>query len=463
MIISLTDNTCNQGSTIGSLSSHNLREAQRVYGDLAGIANQSIGDLLKENPNLFVFPWVDRRADGIENLPILSMEGTRNDPLGVKIRTGNLMGFFGVGETRVRIRSRFDQGKDDYFLHYLLSKICHFNLVDLKTDSSWEDEMLRLLCYLFPRYLNAAMRKGIYRTYRSFERNDAAVKGAIDISRQIRLNAPFNEKVAYRCREFSCDNEMTELIRHTIEAIASLPFGKAIFAMNEDVRENIRRIRECTPSYSFCERSEALRKNAQPFKNGFFAPYAPLQRLCKLILQRKTMRYSRHGSEVYGILFDGAWLWEEYLWTIIKDGHFLHPTNKNSKYGIKLFEDVGGYRRYPDFYIPGKVVLDAKYKRLEKEEGKAYLGRDDIHQVISYLYVEKAMHGGIIYPIEGSETCDVVVANIGKLRGYGAKVVSYGFPIPGSGGGYSEFAGEMEEREKSFAGMLRQMNGEIVL
>ncbi|MEX1474644.1 guanosine 5'-monophosphate oxidoreductase, partial [Enterococcus sp. C84] len=76
-----------------------------------------------------------------------------------------------------------------------------------------------LLVFLFPYYLNEAMRKGIYKEYVKREYNNANIKGAVDVAKHIRSNVPFVGKVAYRTREFSYNNHLTQLIRHTIEKI----------------------------------------------------------------------------------------------------------------------------------------------------------------------------------------------------------------------------------------------------
>ncbi|MCZ9999532.1 McrC family protein [Brachyspira hyodysenteriae] len=49
--------------------------------------------------------------------------------------------------------------------------------------------------------------------------NDANVKGTIDINRYIKNNIPFNGKISYNTREYSYDNNINQLIRHTIEYI----------------------------------------------------------------------------------------------------------------------------------------------------------------------------------------------------------------------------------------------------
>ena len=52
----------------------------------------------------------------------------------------------------------------------------------------------------------------------------------------------------------------------------------------------------------------------------------------------------------------GAWLWEEYVNTLLEDFDFIHAENRLHKKGIWLFEDIdeegkmdrSGWR-YPDF------------------------------------------------------------------------------------------------------------------
>ena len=96
-------------------------------------------------------------------------------------------------------------------------------------------------------------------------------------------------------------------------------------------------------------------------------------KICLQILRHESLKYGQEKDKIYGILFDGAWLWEEYLNTIFV-GHQLgitHAENKTGKNGIQLY-DGGKKCYYPDFYkqtqgdLTGdsSFVLDAKYKRL---------------------------------------------------------------------------------------------------
>lgn len=95
----------------------------------------------------------------------------------------------------------------------------------METDANQEERLFQFLLFLFPRYLEAAMRKGPFKQYIRRQYNDGNVKGVIDVARHIGRNTPFVGKIAYHQREFSFDNGLMELVRHTIEFIKRKPYG----------------------------------------------------------------------------------------------------------------------------------------------------------------------------------------------------------------------------------------------
>ena len=138
-----------------------------------------------------------------------------------------------------------------------------------------------------------------------------------------------------------------------------------------------------TPAYKLADRAKIIRMNKpKPIRHAYFREYRKLQELCLMILSREKHGLGPQSQRVHGILFDVAWLWEEYIYTLLPKG-FLHPRNKEKKGGILVFS--GGKRKvYPDFYDrERKIVLDAKYKKLEDTEKR--INREDLFQLISIL------------------------------------------------------------------------------
>ena len=196
--------------------------------NLKKIAENPINKLsLDDNPNLLIFPQnFNEYGDKIGDQYVFEIDES-------KLMTNNIMGFIGYGKTKVRIHSRFAQGEDDYFLHYMLQKVFAINLFDLKYHAD-DESIFDFLIYLFPAFLKRAIRQGLYKEYQTRAYNDANIRGRIDVSRHIRQNTPFAGNVAYSTREYAYDNHVTQLIRHTIEFISNHPYGGGIL-QNDDL------------------------------------------------------------------------------------------------------------------------------------------------------------------------------------------------------------------------------------
>ena len=251
------------------------------------------------------------------------------------------------------------------------------------------------------------MRQGLFKQYQQKRYNDANVRGVINVSRHIRENIPFRGTVSYDTREHSYDNNITQLIRHTIEYIRQKPLGRQILQNDADTISCASQIVLATPSYAQTNRQKVIHANVRPTIHPYFVDYTPLQRLCMQILRHETIKYGKEKDKVYGILFDGAWLWEEYLATLLAELHFHHPENKLKKGGFPMFNrpeydevfSKNSRRLYPDLYHKNNdsidFILDAKYKHLNNG-----VGREDLYQVVSYMYCSKAPFGGYLYPLE---------------------------------------------------------------
>jgi 5-methylcytosine-specific restriction endonuclease McrBC regulatory subunit McrC len=358
------------------------------------------------------------------------------------------MGFIGYGDTKVRIHSRFAQGDDDYFLHYMLQKVFSINLFDLKYHSD-EESIFDFLIYLFPAFLKRAMCQGLYKEYQTREYNDADIKGRIDVARHIRMNIPFAGKVAYSTREYAYDNHVTQLIRHTIEFISNHPYGGGILNNDDLTKDAVSLIREATPTYSQNERRKVINQNLRPLSHPYFSEYRHLQHLCMQILRYEEIKYGRNEDEIYGVLFDGAWLWEEYLNTLLRDCGYKHPQNKVFSGRIHLFTDNSG-ARYPDFYKDG-IVLDAKYKRYE-DVALQRIDGDDLHQVITYMYILSARYGGLIVPGQHNKSGSRPEPK--TLKGYGGSMNIYSITVDSPAQDFKAYCLQMSQYEKDFLKLL---------
>ena len=325
----------------------------------------------------------------------------------------------------------------------MLQRVLSFNLFDLSHNNEQED-VFDFIMFMFPYFLKAAMRQGVYREYQNYRHNDANLKGTIDVGRHIARNIPFVGNIAYSTREYSHDNNMTELIRHTIEFMKTKKYGQAVLNIDRETIENVNTIVEHTPLYNKSDRNNIVSKNLRMKTHPYYTDYRPLQALCLQILRMEEVKYGESDEEICGILFDGAWLWEEYVNTILNKHGFTHPENKLHKGGIYLFEGHSGVR-YPDFYNE-EMVLDAKYKRLGSYQIVSKVDPDDVHQLIAYLTALHMSKGGFIAPLEQKQE----KIPTSHLQGNTAVLSIYGIEISKTASSYIDFCNMMEEKEQAF-------------
>lgn len=163
-------------------------------------------------------------------------------------------------------------------------------------------------------------------------------------------------------------------------------------------------------------------------------------------------------------MFDGAWLFEEYLATILRPLGFAHPKNKDSRGGIRFFDNSfdeqnfdRNYRKiYPDFYKSGKMILDAKYKHLE-----VGVSREDLYQVTSYMHTmsenaSKVWDGGFVFP-----STESFGRKIYKLVGLGGTLSVMGFGIPQRASDFVEFCEGMEMAEESLRDEVSTQHNDV--
>ena len=420
----------------------NKEEFITEYPKISQVLLDRTLDNLSQEDSIFIFP------NDLKNSPDLDKDQKILETVNQKIKTGNVIGFLGCGQERLTISSRFSSKSDDYFLHYLLQKVLNINLTSLEVGLSREERLYQLLIYLFPKYLEAAMRKGLYKEYQRFSHNDSHIKGVIDVVNHLKKNLPFTGNIAYTTREFTYDNPMMQLIRHTIEYIRNQKaLGRGIIYTN---RENITEIIRVTPSYKQADRAKVIRRNQdKPLRHAYFREYRKLQELCLMILNREEHGLGYQEQKIHGILFDVAWLWEEYVHTLLPR-EFIHPRNKDRTDGISVFSNRER-KVYPDFYdLERKIVLDAKYKKLELTEKG--INRDDLFQLISYAYILQAEKAGLIFP----SIDQTVSSEIGKVEGYGVLLKKWSIQVPQKASSYREFYEMLGKSEKIFQNNIKQ-------
>lgn len=388
---------------------------------LRTLSSTTIGDLMKSE-ECDVLVWPHSFQDSVDEIKdqyifrISEKDGRKIDSL----TTGNVVGFIGKENTHIRIHSRFtsDVGKggkvNDYFLYHMLSKVMAANWFNLDTSSSSQDSVFDFLLFFFPRLLKEALSQGMYKKYVYHEYNDANVRGVIDINRHIRRNIPANGKIAYRTREFSYDNPMTQLVRHTIEFIRRKPFGKAALHNDPDTEGCVQQIIQATPTFQPQQRQTVINENLRPVVHPYFTKYAALQTLCLRILRHEKLSYgAANDNKIHGLLIDAAWLWEEYIGLVLSEETGIkHYTRKNSHFHLFKDEEGSFQKIIPDYYDGDSIVADAKYIPLNRSRDlDADKAAPIYYKTIMYMYRFDTSKGFLFHPVRHDETDEKYVVS----------------------------------------------------
>ena len=430
--IHLWDNSSyciNEGATLSTryldLPVSRGKPKQDVIESLRVFSSYTIREMMNAD-KVDVIVWPQSFIEGFEAIKdqyifrITEKDGAKID----SITTGNIVGFIGKGDTHIRIHSRFsateknekkenekkenEKKGNDYFLIYMLEKVMAVNLFDFKTKSSSDkDRVFDLLIFFFPKLLKDALSQGLYKKYVYREYNDSNIRGVVDVNRHIRYNIPANGRIAYRTREFSSDNEVTQLIRHTIEFIRRKRNAKQILHNDPDTESFVQQIVQATPTFQAQKRQVIINMNLRPVVHPYYTKYAALQNLCLRILRYDKLSYeASNDKKIHGLLIDAAWLWEEYIAKVLSEGTNLkHYTSRNSDF--RLFKKDGKpfQRIIPDYYDEANgVVADAKYMPLHLYDHlDSERATSVYYKTIMYMYRFNTKKGFLFYPYNKEE------------------------------------------------------------
>lgn len=351
--------------------------------------------------------------------------------LGSQWFTGNFVGVLSLGnDCCIEIYSRFEHDKHDKqdkhdkhkfaFINHMLNKIYDLNDLFLTQGGNNKTE-LNFECLLKLRFLSKlknAYREGEYKSYEKVHKDDTSPRGTIDIARHIKLNlCPENYKVAYSYNEYTSKNSYIYLVRLCYEMLfqnGKKPKGKEV----DDL------LFKSQDYWSYDKRQIIHKNENKPITSPLFKCHRELQKFCLDMLRHKKMTLDSFGTEdgKYGVLIDCAWLWEEYVATLLKD-YFIHKTmSSKDKDSLFVDEQGGGIQRIIPDYI-GKnsipVIADAKYMNLYGKRDLQDEQRNSVYyKTVMYMQRYQAKLGMIFYPSksEGDNAEDKSQATIEAIK-----------------------------------------------
>ena len=353
----------------------------------------SINDLIK-NHKVLTIPYREEFKDD-RIIEIKNNELYTNNWVGVvNVASGD-----SEASLRIEITSRFDNKEKQYFLLYMLCTVYGFNIFNIDIDGNDEGNYLIILVIIYINALIEALSEGVYKEYITQKYNDYNFRGAIDINRHLKLNTPFMGKTAYSVREYTYDTEILCLIRQVIDYIKYEysdiweGYGRDKSILNEIVEV----IENATPSFRPNNNyAEAIKCNKE-ITHPLYQNYENVRKLALMILNESGQNiFDNSEAKSLSLLIDIAWLWEEFVAEkLLKDFNYTHLLVSDSEGKFEWADDEAWY---PDFIEDNadndrRNIFDAKYKNWKWKNNS-----EDIHQLLSYLFISGGNKCGAIYP-----------------------------------------------------------------
>lgn len=265
-----------------------------------------------------------------------------------------------------------------------------FNFLDGLYSSKTVQELYEILSLALAKRILLRMRRGIYRTYQTFEDELPFVRGAVDYLAMSRRPS----RIALPCNfeEHTADIEENRLIAWTLAKVLrsglctlrSLPVVRSAY-------QELLGFADPSPfSPDICLDRHYHRLNAD---------YEGLHHLCYFLLSDYGPSHEWGEQKMIPFLINMNSLYERYVaewlrlnlpphYTLHIQDHYVFSTALNMSFKIDLVvSDVN----------TGKVcwVMDTKYKTNTNRPET-----DDLHQIVSYAAAKHSLNAVLIFPIQ---------------------------------------------------------------
>jgi 5-methylcytosine-specific restriction enzyme subunit McrC len=312
-----------------------------------------------------------------------------------------------------------------------------------------EDASLRLqdrtlLDVLFAKYLDsvdALIREGLVKRYRSVAMNRGSVKGRIDHAENIKKNAVHAERISTVAVEYDRINRANLILKAGVDA--SCRFAPSAYA-----RKRSRNI-----GLYFSDWPTRVIRPADFRAIRFDRKTSGYRRaidLARLILAKQNFDLSMGAEKVFSLLFDMNDLWQAaILARLRRECSRIHGVSVRGQRSKVFWRSASGAVKTirPDILIEREdgptIVVDTKWKVLTT----SVPGDEDLKQIFSYNALWNAQEGYLLYPrvgdglnekgaygvtINGLERqCGVAFANVDPRTWSGEQLLGY-FGIGGA-------------------------------
>ena len=271
----------------------------------------------------------------------------------------------------------------------------------LKRGGDW----FEILTRLFASHLLEEWQRGAYRTYHTVSDQLPVLKGKWLIGDQ--LKRPVNQHIfSVEYDEFSSDNKLNRIFRFVVERLWQL-------TRDSGNRQRLGELRELMDEVTLVRSISVADANPAQLTR-LNQRFAPLLNLSRLFLDGGTIQIAAGDVSTFAFVFDMNRLFEAFIGSFIRkhrreilDGQLLDCELLIQSRGATFFlaqrETQNVFKVQPDIvfrdsakYFP--LLVDTKYKRLDRADRKLGISQGDFYQMHAYAHRYQSPRVMLLYP-----------------------------------------------------------------
>lgn len=313
-----------------------------------------------------------------------------------RIKAKQYVGIFRVGDLTIEVLPKIFKVKDKDLtenensdirknLLYMLSYVKKLSIHETDiANLNKIDSLFEVIVYLFAKNLLSLLKKDLNRSYVRVRNNENFLKGKLLLKEQIKYN--YINKAKFYCEydEFLDNNLLNQIFKSTITNLLK-------FTKNNETSKLL-------SSCNFILQDITLRKiyfhECNVKFNRLNVMYEDSFNLAKLLLFGNSTNLSSSDIDSFSLMFDMNKLFEEFIGEFIKRNFgdkFEVKTQKSSEFVFKekINQNFSKFQLKPDIYLKDKetdniLIIDTKYKKLNKSDNNYGVSQSDIYQMVMY-------------------------------------------------------------------------------
>ena len=309
------------------------------------------------------------------------------------LKAGPVVGLLSVPGVSIEILPKISGKTNDIrqaLVHMLATAFqLPISTSDLASMSVQHRDLLEILIGVFANRLREASRRGLPHRYRQREEDLPLLRGKLNTNRQMLLHVTRADQLACEFDELSVDTPLNRVLKAAVRLLQNLVRRSS----------NERLLNELSARFDLV--NDTFRPLQEPVRldrtNTLFHQIYQLAQLFLTGNWQNTLSGSNPGM---ALLFKMNDLFEMFIGQCTKKaiGARCVGLQRRSEFALKD-KSEGIFNLRPDIIVNGHVVVDTKWKVLNKDEDRLLgVSQADVYQMLAYSQAYEASRLVLLYP-----------------------------------------------------------------